>query len=327
MGRIRTVKPELFRHEELFEAEKNHQLPLRIAFAGLFTCCDREGRFRWKPKQLKLDILPYDELDMTQVLNALLETGFIQKYQVGTEHYGCIPSWNKHQCLNHRERPSVLPAMEEAEDSVEANDASVTESSSVGLSCAHSETMPRGNGNGREYGNGKGNGRERHEHELIKTDESKKTNTVDILNRVHDCNIQESKKSQKCQKNLASSNLQADIHQIFEHWKTILGHPQALLDKKRASLIEQALKSGYTVSQLCEAITGCSQSPHNMGDNERGQRYDGIHVIFRDADQIERFIRISKTPVKPPNASDQLLIKNYHAGKNWLNRKLMEEAR
>lgn len=31
-----------------------------------------------------------------------------------------------------------------------------------------------------------------------------------------------------------------------------------------------------------------------MGENERGEIYDDFHVIFRDAAQIERFIRNSK---------------------------------
>src|SRR5262245_7893387 len=109
MTKIRTVKPELFRHEELFNAEKFSQLPLRLAFIGLFTCCDREGRFRWKHKQLKLDILPYDDIDMEAVLDALAAYGFIVKYQVDRELYGCIPSWSKHQHINIREANSLLP--------------------------------------------------------------------------------------------------------------------------------------------------------------------------------------------------------------------------
>ncbi|MFT3741111.1 MAG: Cro/CI family transcriptional regulator [Gammaproteobacteria bacterium] len=60
MNRIRTVKPQLFKHDELYDAEQIYQLPLRLAFIGLFTCCDRDGRFKWKPKPLKSDILPYD---------------------------------------------------------------------------------------------------------------------------------------------------------------------------------------------------------------------------------------------------------------------------
>lgn len=109
MTKIRTVKPELFRHEKLFLAEEKYQLPLRLAFIGLFTRCDREGRFRWQPQQLKLDILPFDSVDMNEVLNALTAAGFIVKYVVDNEQYGCIPSWKKHQYITYGEAASRLP--------------------------------------------------------------------------------------------------------------------------------------------------------------------------------------------------------------------------
>ena len=48
MARIRTIKPEFFRHEALYEAEHETGLPLRVAYAGLWTAADREGRFQWK---------------------------------------------------------------------------------------------------------------------------------------------------------------------------------------------------------------------------------------------------------------------------------------
>ncbi len=43
MPRIRSVKPELFTHERLFEAESDYKLPLRLAFIALFTQCDQWG--------------------------------------------------------------------------------------------------------------------------------------------------------------------------------------------------------------------------------------------------------------------------------------------
>ena len=110
MARIRTVKPEFFRHEALFEAERACRLPLRVAFAGLWTACDREGRFIWKPRALKLDALPYDDVDFSAVLDALAAHGFIVKYEVDAASYGHIPSWSKHQHVNQRESASVLPA-------------------------------------------------------------------------------------------------------------------------------------------------------------------------------------------------------------------------
>ena len=60
MARIRTIKPEFYRHHDLFLAEKESGLPLRLAFSGLWLCADKEGRFKWNPNQLKLDELPYD---------------------------------------------------------------------------------------------------------------------------------------------------------------------------------------------------------------------------------------------------------------------------
>jgi hypothetical protein len=112
MARIRTVKPEFFRHEALYEAERASNLPLRLAFAGLWTAADREGRFKWQPRALKLDCLPYDETDFAAVLNALCDAGFIIKYQDenGGAEYGYIPGWNKHQHINQREAQSTLPA-------------------------------------------------------------------------------------------------------------------------------------------------------------------------------------------------------------------------
>ena len=104
MSRIRTIKPELFRHEELFDAELESGLPLRLAFMGLFTVADCEGRFVWKPRTLKLDVLPHDTVDFAAVLNALAATGFIQRYEVAGHVYGLIPSFTKHQIINIREK-------------------------------------------------------------------------------------------------------------------------------------------------------------------------------------------------------------------------------
>lgn len=109
MARIRTIKPGFFRHAELYEAERETGLPLRIAFAGLWTAADREGRFKWKPRELKLDCLPHDEVDFSRVLDALATRGFIAKYAVDGAEYGFVPTWKTHQIINNRETASELP--------------------------------------------------------------------------------------------------------------------------------------------------------------------------------------------------------------------------
>ena len=88
---------------------------------------------------------------------------------------------------------------------------------------------------------------------------------------------------------------------IFNHWKAVMGHVKAQLDDKRRVLIRKALKMGYGTDQLCQAITGCSLTPHNQGHNDRGQRYDGLHIILRDAEQIDRFMRNADNPPQSLN--------------------------
>lgn len=145
MARIRTVKPELFKHEALFDAERETGLPLRVAYIGLFTVADREGRFHWRPRALKTDVLPYDEIEFSRVLDALATRGFVCRYASQGAEYGFIPSWHRHQVVNNREAPSELPQPPEI---IDEDDASSTRE-------ARDTDIDKGKG--RE---GKGTGRE-----------------------------------------------------------------------------------------------------------------------------------------------------------------------
>ncbi len=111
--------------------------------------------------------------------------------------------------------------------------------------------------------------------------------------------------------------VEGPIEEVFSHWKQIMNHPNAKLDKKRKLIIQGALKSGYEVEQLCQAITGCSFTAHNMGENERGERYDGLHVILRDANQIDRFINNFLAPPKRVSAGEQQARQSYQALETW----------
>lgn len=101
--RIRNIKPEFFLHEGLYDAEEKSGLPIRLALTGLWTCCDKNGRFEWKPRQLKAKIFPYDQLDFAKVLDALAEGDFIRPYEAGGQRYGYIPTWRKHQAISMSE--------------------------------------------------------------------------------------------------------------------------------------------------------------------------------------------------------------------------------
>jgi hypothetical protein len=124
--RIRSIKPEFFHHEGLFEAELETKLPIRVAFAGLWCIADREGRFKWEPRRIGVQVLPYDGVDFSRVLDALTTRGFVFKYRVDDEYFGCIPSFLKHQVVNNKERASILPDYLENGAITEEIDASAT---------------------------------------------------------------------------------------------------------------------------------------------------------------------------------------------------------
>lgn len=110
MARKRLIDPRFFKHAALFDAEKASHLPLRLAYAGLWCQADRQGRFRWSPRELKLDVLPYDDADFGAVLRALEEHGFVRCYMVDGKAYGLIPTFSDWQSFHKTERPSTLPA-------------------------------------------------------------------------------------------------------------------------------------------------------------------------------------------------------------------------
>lgn len=99
-----------FRHEGLQDLGP---VPM-LVFAGLWCQSDRDGRFEWRPRQLKLDILPFLDFEMSGVLDQLATHDFIRRYEVGGELYGYIPTWDKHQFVNNRETKSVLPPPHDA---------------------------------------------------------------------------------------------------------------------------------------------------------------------------------------------------------------------
>jgi hypothetical protein len=177
--RIRTIKPELYKHDDLYDLENETGLPIRIAYTGLFCASDREGRFLWKPRRLKAEILPYDDIDFSRVLHALFTRGFLVKYaSKDGKEYGFIPSFKEHQVINNKETASKLPDPEECEILSDNGDlhASATRDPREDHACL---SRSRGKeGKGRE-GKGREQGKEGKESSLdssAKAAETKKLN-------------------------------------------------------------------------------------------------------------------------------------------------------
>ena len=107
MARARNIKPQFFTNDELSELP-----PLaRLLFIGLWTIADFKGCFEYKPKRLKVQLLPYDDCDIEQLVSALDKSRFISIYSVQGQTFGKVLNFNKHQNphKNEKEKGSDIP--------------------------------------------------------------------------------------------------------------------------------------------------------------------------------------------------------------------------
>ncbi len=106
MARARNIKPGFFRNEVIAE------LPMftRLLFIGLWCIADREGRFEDRPKRIKMELFPADDVDVGEALGELESSGFIVRYESCGNKYAQINNFTKHQVPHHKEVASEIPA-------------------------------------------------------------------------------------------------------------------------------------------------------------------------------------------------------------------------
>jgi hypothetical protein len=106
----------------------------------------------------------------------------------------------------------------------------------------------------------------------------------------------EIRKSTSCSPEASQAPLSSssEVQRVFDYWSVRLDHPRSKLDARRARLIRARLAE-FSVDALCRAVDGCARSDFHMGRHPKtvGQRHDGIGLIFRSAEHIERFIELA----------------------------------
>lgn len=105
MARSRNIKPGFFKNETLGELDPF----ARLLFAGLWTLADRDGRLEYRPKRIRAELFPYDDIDGAKLLDDLIAGGFLIRYQVDGLDCLQITNWKRHQTPHHKEVASELP--------------------------------------------------------------------------------------------------------------------------------------------------------------------------------------------------------------------------
>ena len=103
--RARNIKPGFWRNEELVEVTPT----ARLLFIGLWCMADREGLLEDRPKKIKLEVLPYDDLNIKSLLDDLCKHALIFRYSVNGNRYISIPTFKKHQHPHRNEKLSDIP--------------------------------------------------------------------------------------------------------------------------------------------------------------------------------------------------------------------------
>lgn len=106
MARMRTLKPGFFSNDLLAEMPP----VTRLLFAGLWCIADREGRLEDRPKRIKAEVLPYDNVNVDRLLDDLALRGFILRFESQESRFIQVLAFAKHQNPHVREPASTIPA-------------------------------------------------------------------------------------------------------------------------------------------------------------------------------------------------------------------------
>ena len=104
--RSRNIKPGFYKNEDLAECS----LGARLIFPGLWMMADRSGRLEYRPKRIKAELLPFDDIPVVPLIEELATWGLVKIYEVGGQKLLWIPGFCKHQHCHVNEKLSELPA-------------------------------------------------------------------------------------------------------------------------------------------------------------------------------------------------------------------------
>jgi hypothetical protein len=262
MARARNIKPALFKNELLGVIDPH----ITLLFQSLWMLADREGRLEDRPLRIKAETFPYREgLDVNGYLTELQRMGFIIRYSVCGQALIQIVNFKKHQTPHNTEKASELPPVETG---VVADGGFPKDP--VNSPLLHGQLTK------------------------AKRSDSLIPDSLipDSFNPISDAELLTSEiQIPDSKPNVEQKPLDPKIDEIFAYWQKVMASPKSVLDRNRRGLIECALKN-YSAADICKSIRGCSKSPHHMGDNDRKTKYNGLGLILRNAEYIDKFLEL-----------------------------------
>lgn len=295
MSRYRTIKPEFWASEQIVLLS----MQARLMFIGMWNFADDNGVLPASFINIKAKIFPIDNCSLADIknwINELIQQKLIKEYQIDDKSYWMITGFKIHQKIDKPSYKYPEP-LQNDNNSANKNESSVEIKEHSAKNTYPSDKIADAS---ETFAEGSPLERSREE----KRGKEKNGEEGSVRGGVPAAPVAQARRREQLSDPPEKSkreNFTEEIAEAFEHWQAVTGYPRAKLDDKRKRLIRDALKLGYTVGDLKNAISGCAKTPHNQGHNERGQAYMGLHVILRNADQIDRFIKNFHSPPRLQN--------------------------
>ena len=270
MARIRTIKPDFWTSEQVVMCSYR----ARLLFIGMLNFSDDHGIHPKSYMRLKMEVLPADDCaidDIKAAIAELIVANLIIEYEVDQKEFWLVTGFKTHQKIdkptykfplpnnyqNQHNQLNVLSTISSTIDEQSSSTSREVDEESPNSCRTVAKLSPSSRlGNGREW-NGK-------EEDISKVPRE----TLPVF--------------------LGENS--AAVTELFDYWKLVMNHPKAKLDNARKKKIIAAIKLGFSVDKLKQAIDGCSKSPWHMGNNDQKKKYDNISLVFRNAEKIEQFI-------------------------------------
>lgn len=104
--RARNIKPGFYKNSDLADCS----IHARYLAPGLWMLADRDGRLEDRPKQIKGEIFPYDNVDVNLLLEELAHAKHITRYEIGEQRFIQIEKFTDHQRPHTNEAESRIPS-------------------------------------------------------------------------------------------------------------------------------------------------------------------------------------------------------------------------
>lgn len=93
MSRIRSIHPGLWTDEAFVSLSAY----ARLLFMGIWNECDDKGTFPWSPLQMKMRVLPADNVDAAALMAELEGSDCIRQYEIDGKKFGAVRNFAKFQ--------------------------------------------------------------------------------------------------------------------------------------------------------------------------------------------------------------------------------------